>query len=214
MTPFPGPGEASSSARPAEVNAIANFTFLTRETNLRVSDRAPAVYLEEFVTRYPGAVESHWIPMDRTLWSVENYPAFLTARRELLANAANQFLDQLRHGRSPDLPVKSWGDGSKEEGCPQSPSPAKGWLAARGDPFRMEIVRRPEGFVKLPKRWVVERSLAWLGRDRRHSKDYERTPQSSQAWVRISSIRGMLRRLAPDEKRPAVSFKYPQPKDS
>jgi putative transposase len=88
-------------------------------------------------------------------------------------------------------------------------------LAARGDPFRLEIVRRPEGsegFVKLPKRWVVERSLAWLGRDRRHSKDYERTPQSSEAWVRISSIRGMLRRLAPDEKRPVVPFKYPQPK--
>ena len=55
----------------------------------------------------------------------------------------------------------------------------KEWLAARGDPFRLEVVRRPEGsegFVKLPKRWVVERSLAWLGRDRRHSKDYERTP--------------------------------------
>ena len=90
----------------------------------------------------------------------------------------------------------------------------KEWLAARGDPFRLEIVRRPEGsegFVKLPKRWVVERSLAWLGRDRRHSKDYERTPQSSEAWVRISSIRGMLRRLAPDRGRPAAPFKYPRP---
>ena len=52
--------------------------------------------------------------------------------------------------------------------------------------------------MKLPKRWVVERSLAWLGRDRRHSKDYERRPESSEAWVRISAIRGMLRRLAPD----------------
>jgi putative transposase len=91
----------------------------------------------------------------------------------------------------------------------------KEWLGARGDPFRLEVVRRPdgsEGFVKLPKRWVVERSLAWLGRDRRHSKDYERTPQSSEAWVRISSIRGMLRRLAPDKKHPVAPFKYPQPK--
>ena len=89
------------------------------------------------------------------------------------------------------------------------------WLAARGDPFRLEVVRRPEGqegFVKLPRRWVVERSLAWLGRDRRHSKDYERTPRSSEAWVRISSIRGMLRRLAPDKERPAAPFKYPQQK--
>ncbi len=91
----------------------------------------------------------------------------------------------------------------------------KEWPGARGDPFRLEVVRRPdgsEGFVKRPKRWVVERSLAWLGRDRRHSKDYERTPQSSEAWVRISSIRGMLRRLAPDKKRPVAPFKYPQPK--
>ena len=91
----------------------------------------------------------------------------------------------------------------------------KEWLAARGDPFRLEVVRRPEGqegFVKLPKRWVVERSLAWLGRDRRHSKDYERTPQSSEAWVRISSIRGMLRRLAPDKKHANARFKYPHEK--
>jgi putative transposase len=87
------------------------------------------------------------------------------------------------------------------------------WLAARGDPFRREVVRRPEGsegFVKLPKRWVVERSLAWLGRDRRHSKDYEWYPESSESWVRISSIRGMLRRLAPDKQKPAVQFKYRQ----
>jgi len=87
------------------------------------------------------------------------------------------------------------------------------WLAERGDPFRLEIVRRPEGsegFVKLPRRWVVERSLARLGRDRRQSKDDERTPASGAAWVRISSIRGMLRRLAPDAKHPAVPFRYRQ----
>lgn len=92
---------------------------------------------------------------------------------------------------------------------------AKEWLAARGNPFRLEVVRRPEGsegFVKLPKRWVVERSFAWLGRDRRHSKDYEWYPESSESWVRISSIRGMLRRLAPDKKKPAVPFKYQQAK--
>lgn len=91
----------------------------------------------------------------------------------------------------------------------------KEWLAARGDPFRLEVVRRPEGsegFVKLPKRWVVERSLAWLGRDRRHSKDYEWYPGSSESWVRISSIRGMLRRLAPDKERVVAPFKYPQSK--
>jgi putative transposase len=91
----------------------------------------------------------------------------------------------------------------------------KQWLGARGDPFRLGVVHRPddkEGFVKLPKRRVVERSPAWLGRDRRHSQDYERAPQSSEAWVRISSIRGMSRRLAPDKKHPAAPFKYPHQK--
>jgi hypothetical protein len=80
------------------VNALANFTFLTQDTNLLVSDRDPAVYLEEFVARNPGAIESHWIPMDRELWRIENYPAFLEARRELLANAANEFLESLLGG--------------------------------------------------------------------------------------------------------------------
>jgi putative transposase len=87
------------------------------------------------------------------------------------------------------------------------------WLAARGDPFRLEVVRRPEeaeGFTPLPRRWVVERSLAWWGRDRRQSKDYEWYPESSEAWLRISAIRGMVRRLAPDKTRPAVPFKYRQ----
>lgn len=87
----------------------------------------------------------------------------------------------------------------------------KEWLATRLDPFRLEVARRPEGseaLVKLPKRWVVERSLACLGRDRRHSKDDEWYPESSESWVRISSIRGTLRRMAPEKKKPAVQFKY------
>lgn len=85
-----------------EVNALANFTFLTQETNLRVSDRDPAAYLEEFVEDNPGAVESHWIPTDRELWKVENYPEFLKARRALLADAANAFLDSLLAGSIPE----------------------------------------------------------------------------------------------------------------
>ncbi|MBX6314051.1 MAG: hypothetical protein IRY99_14215, partial [Isosphaeraceae bacterium] len=63
-----------------------------------------------------------------------------------------------------------------------------------------------------PKRWVAERSFAWLGRDRRHSKDYEYFPESSAAWVRISAIGGMLRRLAPDEKRKSAPFMYGKPR--
>ncbi|MFQ5745210.1 MAG: hypothetical protein ACE5HV_16760, partial [Acidobacteriota bacterium] len=88
-----------------QVNAIANFTFLTQETNQRIKDRPPAEYLEEFVEKQPGAVESHWIPMDRELWKVENYLEFLQARRELLAEAANKFLETLVAGDIPESEV-------------------------------------------------------------------------------------------------------------
>jgi len=86
----------------AEVNALANFNFLTQETNLLVYNRDPFVYLEEFADKHPGALESHWIPMDRELWKIENYPQFLTARRELLAKAANDFLESLLTGVVPE----------------------------------------------------------------------------------------------------------------
>jgi putative transposase len=60
------------------------------------------------------------------------------------------------------------------------------------------VVKRPDikGFVVVPKRWVVERSLGWLNRERRLSKDYERTIASSETWIRISFINIMVRRLA------------------
>jgi putative transposase len=89
------------------------------------------------------------------------------------------------------------------------------WLVMQQKRFRVEVVRRPEGtkgFVLLPKRWVSERSFAWSGRDRRHSKDYEYLTESSESWVRISAIGQMLRRLAPDESRIAAPFKYAKKK--
>lgn len=85
-----------------EANAIANFTFLTKETNLRVTDRDPLEYFEAFEAKHPGVLASHWIPMERDLWRVENYLAFLEARRELLAKAANDFLDHLFMGGVPE----------------------------------------------------------------------------------------------------------------
>lgn len=88
-----------------EVNAIANFTFLTQETNLIISDRDPEEYLAYFAEHQPSTVESLWIPMDRALWRVENYRDFLAARRELLAQAANDFLGSLLIGPTPEAPV-------------------------------------------------------------------------------------------------------------
>jgi transposase len=53
------------------------------------------------------------------------------------------------------------------------------------------------GFVVLPRRWVVERTLGWLGRWRRLSKDYEELPEVSEVLITSAAIRLMLQRLAP-----------------
>jgi putative transposase len=63
--------------------------------------------------------------------------------------------------------------------------------------FVLELVRRPAtavGWLLLPKRWVVERTFAWLGRYRIHSRDYERLPARSETQLRISAIHFLLRR--------------------
>lgn len=63
----------------------------------------------------------------------------------------------------------------------------------------LQTVLRPvgvKGFVVLPKRWIVERTFAWIGRCRRHSKDYERNPETSEAMIYISMIALMSKRLA------------------
>jgi putative transposase len=54
---------------------------------------------------------------------------------------------------------------------------------------------RQQGFVILPKRWLVERSLAWIARHRRHSKDYERNPKTSETMIHIAMIGNMLNYL-------------------
>jgi transposase len=57
---------------------------------------------------------------------------------------------------------------------------------------------RPSGFQVLPRRWVVERTFAWLGTCRRLGKDYEVLPSSEEAWIYLAMIRIMLRRIASD----------------
>jgi transposase len=71
-------------------------------------------------------------------------------------------------------------------------------LEGKGD-WTLEIIKRSDtakGFELLPRRWVVERTLAWLNRNRRLSKDFETTIESSVAWLQLASVQLMTRRLA------------------
>ncbi len=66
-------------------------------------------------------------------------------------------------------------------------------------PWTIEIVKRPKGvkgFQLLPRRWVVERTFAWLSRNRRLAKDFEATIPSAQAWLTLASIKLLVRRIA------------------
>jgi putative transposase len=82
------------------------------------------------------------------------------------------------------------------------------WLKANRPDWRIEVKMRPAGspgFTPVKKRWVVERTNAWNGRYRRHSKDYERRVDSSAAMIQISQTHLMLRRLTPHEDQ---KFRY------
>ena len=74
-------------------------------------------------------------------------------------------------------------------------TPTFGWI--------LQTILRPVGlkrFVVLPKRWIVERTFAWLARYRRHSRDYEKTTASSEAFTYVAMITLMSKRLARTEK--------------
>lgn len=70
---------------------------------------------------------------------------------------------------------------------------------ARIGTWSLEIIKRSdaaEGFKLLPRRWVVERTFAWLNRNRRLAKDFERTIQSATAWLFLASVNQITRRIA------------------
>ena len=65
--------------------------------------------------------------------------------------------------------------------------------------WSLEIIKRSEGakgFQLLPRRWVVERTLAWLNRNQRLAKDFESRIETAQAWILLASIQILTRRLA------------------
>lgn len=73
------------------------------------------------------------------------------------------------------------------------------WCLQQGDDWALEVVKREpgtRGFQVQPRRWVVERSFAWLSRNRRLAKDYERKVLTSEMLLELAAIRLLLRRLA------------------
>ncbi len=87
---------------------------------------------------------------------------------------------------------KIWADGA------YTGEKLAGWCEEQGG-WELEIVERrgdAEGFAVLPHRWIVERTLGWLMRNRRLSKDYERKVQTSETLIKVAMIRLILRRLA------------------
>jgi hypothetical protein len=99
----------------ALVNALSNYTFLTKETNLKISDTEPSVYIPEYLKANPGAVESHWMPTDQQLFQVGNYVRFLEKRRELLAESANKFLDSLINDSADDVEIQDYANRSVQD---------------------------------------------------------------------------------------------------
>src|SRR5205823_14609411 len=113
----------------------------------------------------------------------------VTAANVSDGKGACQLLEQMTPEKFPRL-KGGCGDGRYNEKC----------LIAKLSRRRLtwEVKSRPpgaKGFVLLKKRWVVERTFAWLGFSRRLSKDYERTVRSSETRVRIAAIGMMLKRL-------------------
>jgi putative transposase len=87
------------------------------------------------------------------------------------------------------------------------------WLRGQAVPYQIVVVMKAEGtpgFVPVKIRWVVERAIAWLGRCRRLSKDYEYNTASSESWIQIAAIQQMTRRLRPDTNNGQPAFKYPK----
>jgi putative transposase len=107
-------------------------------------------------------------------------------------DGAKQLLDILRHKYWRLRHI--WADGAYA-------GPLVDWVRALRPqrPIRLEIAKRCDtiqGFVVIPKRWIVERTFGWLNRYRRLSKDYELLPATSEAMIQVTMIHLMVRRLA------------------
>ena len=79
-----------------KVNEIANRAFITRDTNFDISDENPSEYLKKVSGKYPEALKQQMIPTDQSMWEVGKYNDFLMARRKMIADSINLFLETLK----------------------------------------------------------------------------------------------------------------------
>lgn len=124
----------------SEVNALANFCFLTKDTNLNISDRLPDEYFPEIEAKHPGALASQWIPEDPALWRMENFRDFLEARKALLAAETNHRFEELLHGAT------HWLEGKV---AAPAPKPVPGGIAGIEEEVVLENLNA----------WVQQRGL-------------------------------------------------------
>lgn len=117
-------------------------------------------------------------------------PANISDTAEADTAGAVQVLQHLRRGRDVALKLRLlWVDASYFNAARDK---------TRVQRVELRMVKRPlghKGFAFLPRRWVVERTFAWLGKCRRLVRDYETTLQSSTAFIRLTMIRLMINRL-------------------
>ena len=129
-----------------EVNALSNFCFLTKDTNLAISNRLPEEYFPEIEGNHPGSLASQWIPMDPTLWKISNYREFLESRRILLAEETNRRLRELLHDDTRWLQSLSTVDVSTR---PIVPAEVIGGITSEEEEQELEALNE----------WVAEQGL-------------------------------------------------------
>ena len=125
-----------------EVNALGNFCFLTKDTNLDISDRLPEEYFPKVEQAHPGALASQWIPTDPALWKIEKFREFLEARKALLASELNRRMEELLHGDTRWLAgpmaampaVVAVGSGITSEEEEEQLESLNDWMEAQGLP--------------------------------------------------------------------------------
>jgi len=127
-----------------EVNALGNFCFLTKTTNLNISDRLPEEYFPEIEKAHPGALASQWIPTDPALWKIKSFREFLEVRKELLAAELNKRMEELLHGDTrwlagpiaamPAVVAVGGGISSEEEEEEEQLEALNAWIEGQGLP--------------------------------------------------------------------------------